>query len=69
MDKILHRAEFTYHKQYLLALFFSRKVKKTQSILQYFLFSLKRKDSQTLNSNNCKKCFQQCVCYWYNLRR
>ena len=39
------------------------------SILQVFLLCLKRNDSRTFKSSNCKKLFLQCVCYGYNFFR
>ena len=57
--------KFTYHKQYLLALLFSRNPNKTladQSILQHFLLCVKRNNSQIFKSSNYKKTFFRPVC-------
>ena len=41
--------------------------KKKENILQVFLLSLERKDSQTFKSSSYKNLFIQCVCCWYDL--
>ena len=52
---------------------FPRNVRKTdtdyQSILQPFLFCLKRSVSQIFKSSSCKKIFPKCVYHWYSLLR
>ena len=50
--------------------FFSLKNQKNWNRPKYtanILLCIKRNDSQTFKSSNCKKRFIQCVCYWCNL--
>ena len=54
------KSKFTSHKQYLFGLVFSGNAKKThteQSILQFSLLCLKRSDSHSFKSSNCKEYF------------
>ena len=66
------KTKFSFHKQYLFGLLFSRNAKKAytdQSILQTFLLRLKRNVSQTCKSSSCEKFFLKCVYHWCNLLR
>ena len=47
----------------------SKRTYTDQSILQTFLFYLKRNVSQTFKCSSCKKVFLKCVYHWYNLLR
>ena len=61
------KSKFTSHKQYLFGLVFSGNAKKThteQSILQFSLLCLKRSDSQSFKSSNCKENFSP-VCIFF----
>ena len=64
------KTKFSFHKQYLFGLLFSRNAKKAytdQSILQTFLLCLKRNVSQIFKSSSCEKVFLKCVYHWYDL--
>ena len=64
------KKKFTHYKQSLSGPLFLSLVKKTdQTMFKYFLLRLKRKNSQVIKSNSCKKLLLQCVCYWYSLLR
>ena len=47
----------------------AEKADTNQSILQPFLFCLKKSISQTFKSSSCKKVFPKCIHHWYNLLR
>ena len=66
------KTKFSFHKQYLFDLVFSRNAKKAhtdQSILKTFLLCLKRNILQTFRSSICKKVFFKCIYHWHNLLR
>ena len=61
----IRKIKFTFNKQYLFGLLFSRNAKKThtdQYILRAYLLCLKKTVSQTFKSNSCKKVIlQECI--------
>ena len=73
------KTKFCSHQQYLVGLLFSRNVKKVhtdQSILQTFLFCLKRNVSQVFDSSSWKKSFSNVYiidttwfdeCFWFHV--
>ena len=68
----MQEIKFTSHKQYLLGLLFSTKVKEDSYRPKYtsgFLICPNLNDSQTFKSSSCENFFLQCVCYRCNLLR
>ena len=67
----MQESKFTSHKQYLIGLLFSIKVKKEDSYrpkcTSSFLICPNLNDSQTVKNSSRKNFFFQCVCYRCNL--
>ena len=66
---VLRFAFLPYYQQYLFSHPTSNRLKQTKVSHMFFLFSLKRSDSQIFKSSSCKNYLLQSVSFWYDLLR